>query len=46
MEAGDRVDVDLRIAASCRAGNHLLVSGNARHFERVPGRRFENRLKG
>lgn len=38
-------DADLRIAAICRAGNHLLVSGNAKHFERVPGLRYENWIK-
>ena len=39
-------DPDLRIAAICRSGNHVLVSGNAKHFERVPGLRYENWLKG
>ncbi|GMU58268.1 MAG: hypothetical protein AMXMBFR34_00310 [Myxococcaceae bacterium] len=38
-------DADLRLAAICRAGNHVLVSGNAKHFERVPGLRYENWLK-
>jgi tRNA(fMet)-specific endonuclease VapC len=37
-------DADLRIAAICRSTGHVLVSGNARHFTRVPGLRFENWL--
>jgi tRNA(fMet)-specific endonuclease VapC len=39
-------DPDLRIASICRSGNHVLVSGNAKHFGRVPGLRYENWLKG
>ncbi|MBI3186062.1 MAG: type II toxin-antitoxin system VapC family toxin [Myxococcales bacterium] len=38
-------DADLRIAAICRANDHILVSANARHFARVPGLRFENWLR-
>lgn len=37
-------DADLRIAAICRSGNRVLVSGNAKHFSRVPGLRYENWL--
>lgn len=43
---GQRLDdADLRIAAICSATDHILVSGNARHFSRVPGLRFENWLE-
>jgi len=38
-------DADLRIAAICVATDHVLVSGNARHFERVPGLKYENWLR-
>ena len=38
-------DADLRIAAICVATDHVLVSGNSRHFERVPGLKFENWLR-
>lgn len=37
-------DADLRIAAICRSRNQVLVSGNAKHFSRVPGLRYENWL--
>lgn len=37
-------DADLRIAAICLALDLTLVSGNARHFGRVPGLRYENWL--
>jgi tRNA(fMet)-specific endonuclease VapC len=37
-------DADLRIASICRSTGHALVSGNAKHFARVPGLRFENWL--
>lgn len=37
-------DADLRIAAICSATDHILVSGNTRHFARVPGLRHENWL--
>ena len=37
-------DPDLRIAAICLANDYILVSGNARHFERIPGLRYENWL--
>lgn len=37
-------DPDLRIAAICVAGGHTLVSGNERHFARVPGLQYENWL--
>lgn len=44
--AGRRLDdADLRIAAICCATDHVLVSGNARHFERVPGLKYENWLR-
>lgn len=42
---GRRIDdADLRIAAICRSTGSTLVSGNARHFERVPGLCYENWL--
>lgn len=37
-------DADLRIAAICSASDHILISGNSRHFSRVPELRFENWL--
>lgn len=43
---GRRIDdADLRIAAICVATDHVLVSGNSRHFERVPGLKFENWIR-
>jgi tRNA(fMet)-specific endonuclease VapC len=36
---------DLRIAATCRAHDVTLITGNVRHFERVPGLRVENWLE-
>ncbi len=42
---GQRLDEpDLRIAAICLAHDLTLVTGNVRHFERVPGLRVENWL--
>lgn len=38
-------DPDLRIAAICSARDYILVSGNERHFSRVPRLRFENWLR-
>ncbi|MEW5741761.1 MAG: type II toxin-antitoxin system VapC family toxin [Myxococcota bacterium] len=38
-------DPALRIASICRSRDHVLVSGNEKHFARVPGLRFENWLK-
>jgi tRNA(fMet)-specific endonuclease VapC len=38
-------DPDLRIAAICTAQDYILVSGNERHFARVPRLRHENWLK-
>jgi tRNA(fMet)-specific endonuclease VapC len=38
-------DPDLRIASICRSTGHALVSGNEKHFARVPGLRFENWLR-
>ena len=38
-------DADLRIAAICVSTDHVLVSGNSRHFERVPGLKFENWIR-
>ena len=38
-------DADLRIAAICVSRDFTLVTGNARHFERVPGLRVENWLE-
>ena len=37
-------DADLQIAAICLAHDLTLVTGNVRHFERVPGLRVENWL--
>lgn len=37
---------DLRIASIVLAGNHVLVTGNVRHFERVPDLQIENWLEG
>jgi len=39
-------DADLRIASICLAGDLTLVTGNLRHFSRVPGLRVENWLAG
>jgi len=36
---------DLQIAAICLAHDLTLVTGNVRHFERVPGLRVENWLE-
>lgn len=38
-------DADLRIASICLANDRILISGNERHFTRVPGLRFENWLE-
>jgi tRNA(fMet)-specific endonuclease VapC len=38
-------DPDLRIAAICLARDRILVSGNERHFARIPGLRYENWLR-
>jgi tRNA(fMet)-specific endonuclease VapC len=38
-------DPDLRIAATTLAHHAVLISGNARHFQRVPGLRCENWLR-
>jgi tRNA(fMet)-specific endonuclease VapC len=44
--AGRRLaDPDLRIAAIARAHDITLVTGNTRHFRRVPGLRVENWLE-
>jgi len=37
-------DPDLRIGAICLATDRTLVSGNQKHFERIPGLRYENWL--
>lgn len=43
--AGRRLeDPDLQIAAICLAHDLMLITGNVRHFERVPGLRVENWL--
>lgn len=39
-------DPDLRIASICRANGLTLVTGNVRHFRRVPGLRVESWLGG
>lgn len=36
---------DLRIAAICQANDLTLVTGNVRHFSRIPGLRVENWLR-
>lgn len=36
---------DLEIAGICIAGNFTLVSGNIKHFERIPELRLENWLR-
>ncbi len=42
---GQRVaEPDLRVAAIALARDATLVTGNVRHFERVPGLRIENWL--
>ncbi|CAN5192902.1 type II toxin-antitoxin system VapC family toxin [soil metagenome] len=42
---GQRLDdADLRIAAICLARDFTLITGNVRHFERVPGLRVANWL--
>jgi tRNA(fMet)-specific endonuclease VapC len=38
-------DADLRIAAICSAQGAILISGNAKHFSRVPNLRFEDWLR-
>jgi tRNA(fMet)-specific endonuclease VapC len=38
-------DADLRIAAIASATDRILVSGNERHFARVPRLRYENWLR-
>ena len=38
-------DPDLRIAAICLTSDQILLSGNERHFARVPGLRYENWLR-
>ena len=43
---GQRLDgPDLRIAAIALSRDLTLVTGNVRHFERVPGLRIENWLE-
>jgi tRNA(fMet)-specific endonuclease VapC len=37
-------EADLRIAATALAADMTLVTGNTRHFDRVPGLRVENWL--
>jgi tRNA(fMet)-specific endonuclease VapC len=43
---GERLnDPDLRIAATVLAHEATLITGNTRHFQRVPGLRHENWLR-
>ena len=45
--AGVRLaDPDLRIAAIAVASDRLLVTGNVKHFSRVPGLRSEDWMRG
>ena len=46
LEAAGRplADADLQIAAISLAGGHELVTGNLRHFSRVPGLRINTAL--
>jgi tRNA(fMet)-specific endonuclease VapC len=39
-------DADLRIAAIALSGGLTVVTGNTRHFEKIPGLRLENWLEG
>ena len=39
-------DPDLRIAATTLAHDAMLITGNTRHFQRVPGLKHENWLRG
>lgn len=42
-KSGIRLDsMDLLIAATALYGGFILVTGNARHFSRIPGLRIEN----
>ena len=42
---GERLeDADLQIASIALSNDHTVVTGNTRHFERVPGLRVENWL--
>ena len=44
--AGVRLaDPDLRIAAIARAADRLLVTGNVKHFMRIPGLRSEDWIR-
>lgn len=38
-------DADLRIASICISRDLTLISGNEKHFGRIPGLRYENWLK-
>ena len=40
---GQKIDsLDLLIGATAVAENYILVTGNVKHFERIPGLRIEN----
>jgi tRNA(fMet)-specific endonuclease VapC len=39
-------DPDLRIAAIVLVHDAALITGNTRHFERIPGLRYEDWLRG
>ena len=42
-ERGELLDnFDLVIASFCRAHNHILVTSNKKHFERIKGLKIEN----
>ncbi len=38
-------EADLRVAAICVAADRILISGNSRSYEKIPGLRFENWLR-
>lgn len=44
---GQKIDsLDLLIGATAVAEKYILVTGNVKHFERIPGLRIENWMEG